>query len=171
MAGMSASAAAATSLADVCTTSHVRSALPANGTLFGLSMTPSSVTANPVYNASTSGQLFFPNATYDYCNVTFSYTHNGRGDNVNLQYWLPSPAKFQKRFLATSGMAYSINGGTNSLPGGVMYGAVAGITDGGFVVFDNSLGTVFLLANGTINYEALYIMGYRGIGEMTVIGR
>ena len=55
IAGVSATTAAATSLADVYTTSHVRSALLANGTLFGLSMTPSSVTANPAYNASTSG--------------------------------------------------------------------------------------------------------------------
>lgn len=115
--------------------------------------------------------MFFPDATYDYCNVTFSYAHNGRGDNVNLQYWLPSPTNFQKRFLATGGMAYAINGGTGSLPGGVMYGAVAGITDGGFGGFDNSLDTVFLFANGTINYEALYMMGYRGIGGITMIGK
>lgn len=53
----------------------------------------------------------------------------------------------------------------------MVYGTVAGIVDGGFRGFDNSLDTVFLLANGNINYEALHMMGYRGIGEMKMIGK
>lgn len=109
-------------MAGVSATTAVAASLPANDILFGLSMNPSSVTASPVYNASASGQFVFPNATYDYCNVTFSYAHKGRGDNVNLQYWLPNPANFQKCFLATGGVAYAINGGISSLPVSVMYG-------------------------------------------------
>ncbi|KAI3023166.1 Ankyrin repeats (3 copies) family protein [Aspergillus niger] len=166
MAGLSATAAHAASLADVCTTSNVKAALPSS--VYGLTMIPSSVTASPVYNASTSGQVFFPDATYDYCGVTFNYTHNGRGDTVKLQYWLPAPESFENRFLATGGMAYMITGGSSYLPGGVMYGAVAGTTDGGF---GGELDTAFLLANGTINYEALYSMGYHGIGELTIVGK
>jgi tannase len=121
----------AASLADLCTTSYVRSSLPLNGTLLGIILDPDSVTAHPIYNASTAAANFFPAATYDYCNVTLSYSHEGRGDAVHLQYWFPASEKFQNRYLSTGGGGYAINSKTQSLPGGVMYGAVAGVTDGG----------------------------------------
>ncbi|KAM0159879.1 hypothetical protein ACHAPG_003311 [Botrytis cinerea] len=160
--------ASAESLTDVCTTAVAKAALPADGTLLGSSVIPSSVTANVVYNTSVSGQTFFPDATVDFCNVTFAYTHNGRGDNVVLTLWLPSPENFQNRWLSSGGMAYSINSGTTNLVGGVMYGAASGLTDGGFdTVFDS----VFLLDNGTINWEPTYMFGYQAIGELTTLGK
>ena len=129
----SAAIAHAASLSDVCTTSHVKSSLPSNGTFTGITLNASSVTANAVYNNSVSGETFFPDATFDYCNVTFSYNHNGLdGDKVALTYWLPAPTDFKNRFLTTGGEAYNINKGTSSsgsLPGGIIYGAVAGLTE------------------------------------------
>lgn len=172
LASLLASGAYATSsLADVCTSSYVRQAMPSNGTIEGIIVNLSSVTANPVYNASSSGQEFFPDATFDYCNVTVSYSHDGLQDNVNLYYWLPSPSSFQNRYLATGGGGFAINSGTGSLPGGIIYGAVAGSTDGGFGSFNNELTDVILYANGTLNYDALYMFGYRAIGEQTMIGK
>ncbi|TEY54697.1 hypothetical protein BOTCAL_0239g00190 [Botryotinia calthae] len=163
-----AATASAESLTDICTTAVAKAALPANGTLLGSSVIPSSVTANVVYNTSVSGQTFFPDATVNFCNVTFAYTHNGRGDNVVLTLWLPSPENFQNRWLSSGGMAYSINSGTTNLVGGVMYGAASGLTDGGFdTVFDS----VFLLDNGTINWEPTYMFGYQAIGELTTLGK
>ncbi|PSK34248.1 hypothetical protein B9Z65_8574 [Elsinoe australis] len=166
---LSATAHAAT-LQDVCTTSHVQASLPAEGDIDGVTVDSSSVYATPVYNASVSGADFYPDATFDYCNVSFAYSHNGRDDQVLLQYWLPSPDKFQNRYLATGGGGFAISSQTQSLPGGIIYGAAAGTTDGGFGGFSNNFDSVFLLANGTINYEALYMFGYRGIGEATQIG-
>ncbi|THV46940.1 hypothetical protein BGAL_0347g00020 [Botrytis galanthina] len=163
-----AATASAESLTDICTTAVAKAALPADGTLFGSSVIPSSVTANVVYNTSVSGQTFFPDATVNFCNVTFAYTHNGRGDNVVLTLWLPAPENFEKRWLSSGGMAYSINSGTTNLVGGVMYGAASGLTDGGFdTVFDS----VFLLDNGTINWEPTYMFGYQAIGELTTLGK
>lgn len=49
-----AAAVNASSLADVCTASNIQAALPANGTLLGIDLIPSAVTASAVYNASTS---------------------------------------------------------------------------------------------------------------------
>ncbi|KAF5878767.1 putative tannase subunit protein [Botrytis fragariae] len=163
-----AATASADSLTDICTTAVAKAALPADGTLFGSSVIPSSVTANVVYNTSVSGQTFFPDATVNFCNVTFSYTHNGRGDNVVLTLWLPAPENFENRWLSSGGMAYSINSGTSNLVGGVMYGAASGLTDGGFdTVFDS----VFLLENGTINWEPTYMFGYQALGELTTLGK
>ncbi|RDW56529.1 carboxylic ester hydrolase-31 [Coleophoma cylindrospora] len=158
----------AASLATACTAANALAALPANGTLPGSYVISSSVTANAVYNTSVSGQTFFPDATVDFCNVTFAYSHEGRGDTVGLTLYLPSPDNFQNRWLASGGMAYSINGGVTNLIGGVMYGAASGLTDGGFnTAFDSA----FLLANGTIDWVPTYMFGYQAIGEMTTLGK
>jgi tannase len=161
----------AASLADVCTVEHVQASLPAAGTILGLTLDASSVTANPVYNASTTGNDFFPAATYDYCNLTLSYSHDGYDDITHIQYWFPAPEKFQKRYLSTGGGGYAINSGTQSFPGGVQYGAVAGSTDGGFGSFSTQLDSVVLKANGSINWNAIHMFGYQAIGELTQIGK
>jgi tannase len=164
--------ASAASLTEVCNSAYVQASLPTtDGTTAGITIDVTSATANAVYNTSVSGQTFFPDATFDYCNVTFAYSHNGKDDKVLLEYWLPSPDNFKNRYLSTGGMAYAINGGTSNLPGGVMYGAVAGITDGGFGGFDTSWDAVFLKSNGSINWDSVYMIGYQGIGEMTTIGK
>ncbi|CAI7611313.1 unnamed protein product [Penicillium glandicola] len=164
-------AAHAATLQDVCTTSHAKSALPASGFVDGISMDTSTLTASPVYNTSVSGQYFYPDATFSYCNVTFAYTHTGRDDQVWLELWLPAPDQYQNRWLSTGGGGFAINSGSSSLPGGIIYGAAAGITDGGFGGFTSQLDDVFLLANGTINRDALYMFGYEAHHELTVIGK
>lgn len=111
LAAMSLTAHAA-SLADVCTTSYVAAHLPASGYYgdYALTVDSSSVTANPVYNFSVGAVYspFFPAATFDYCNVSFTYSHDGRDDSVLLTLWLPAPDKFQNRYLTTGGGTYKI---------------------------------------------------------------
>ena len=168
-----ASAANATSsLSEVCSSTYAQAALPEDGTLPGITIDTSSVVATATYNASVTGNVMYPDTgAFDYCNVTFAYTHTGRNDRVLVTYWLPAPAKFQNRFLATGGGGLAINSGNGSVAGGIPYGAAAGLTDGGFGGFDNQWDSVFLLANDTVNWEAVYMFGYQGIHEMTVIGK
>ena len=161
----------AASLTDVCTTAYVQASLPPDDFYTGITIDPSSVVVTPFTGASVSDQVFFPNAVFDYCNVTFAYTHNGRNDQVLVTYWVPTPANFQNRYLSTGGGGFAINSGNGSLPGGIIYGAVAGATDGGFGSFDTQSDAVFLLANGSVNWESLYMFGYEGIHELTVIGK
>lgn len=172
-AGLGLTAAQATSLKDVCTTTYAKSALPASTKFQGLTLHPSSITANAVYNASTTDEDDWPDVYgYDYCNVTMAYSHNGiQGDEVLLEFWLPAPEKFQNRWLSTGGFGYAINGDGDDLPGGVIYGAVSGQTDGGYGGFSVELDDVFLLANGTINRQALYMQGYQAHYEMSMIGK
>ncbi|KAJ9665464.1 hypothetical protein H2201_004346 [Coniosporium apollinis] len=167
----SAAAVRAVSLNDVCTTSYVQASMPSDDFYLGITIDPASVLANPVTNTSVRGQNDYPDATFDYCNVTFAYTHNGRNDTVHVRYWLPTPEKFQNRYLSTGGGGYAINSGTRSLPGGIIYGAVAGATDGGFGSFNTNFNQVFLIQNGTINWESLFMFGYQGIHEMSVLGK
>ena len=75
------------------------------------------------------------------------------------------------RYLSTEGGRFAINSGDRSLPGGVRYGAVAGITDGGFGDFSINLEKFWLLANGTGNYDLFYMFGYQAIHVLTLLGQ
>ncbi|KAF2157405.1 feruloyl esteras-like protein B precursor [Myriangium duriaei CBS 260.36] len=161
----------AVSLNDVCTSSYAVASLPTSNLPLGVTIDKSSVTASPVTNASVHGSVMYPDATFAYCNVTFAYSHNGLNDKVLVQYWLPAPSSFKNRYLATGGGGLAINSGSQSLPGGIIYGAAAGLTDGGFGSFNTQWDAVFLLANGTINWPSVYMMGYQAIHENTVIGQ
>jgi tannase len=63
-----ATAANAATLGQVCTTSNVQAALPADGFYNGITIDSTSVTASPVYNTSVSGNYMYPDGTFDYCN-------------------------------------------------------------------------------------------------------
>lgn len=130
--------ARATTITEVCTPSYVQSSLVFDSIINGIVIDSSSVTANIVTDASANGDNNFPDAVFDYCNVTFAYSHNGVDDQVHVWYRLPTPDTFKNRYLSTGGGGYAINSGSGSLPGGVTYGAVAGATDGGFGSFSTS---------------------------------
>ncbi|KAJ5830005.1 uncharacterized protein N7525_008258 [Penicillium rubens] len=160
-----AASASAASLADVCTVSNVQSALPSNGTLLGINMIPSTVTASPVYNASAG---MGSTETYTYCNVTVTYEHTGKGDSVVIKYAFPKPSDFKKRFYVAGGGGFSLS---SDATGGLEYGAVGGATSAGYDAFNNSYDEVVLYGNGTINWDATYMFAYQALGEMTKIGK
>ena len=162
--------AQATTLGKVCTTSRAKDSVSMQGLLPGINTANSVVTANPVYNVSVSDEPYYPDATFEYCNVTMTYSHHGKNDKVLLNFWLPSPEKFENRWVSTGGFGYAINV-ESTLPGGVIYGAATGRTDGGFGGFDASFDNVFPLANGTSNQDALYMFGYQAHHEMSSIGK
>lgn len=136
---------------DVCMISYAQVSLPSNNFYPGLTIDPSSVRATPDFNAEVIDQNMFPNAVFDYCNGTFSYSHSGFDDQVLVTYWLPTPDNFQNRYLSTGGGGLAINSANGSVPGGIIYGAVAGLTDGGFGSFETESDAVFLVQNGTVN--------------------
>ncbi|KAJ5949395.1 tannase subunit [Penicillium verhagenii] len=112
--------AQAATLDDVCTASHAKAAIPRYGLLPGIVTTDSVITASPVYNVTVTDEVYYPDATFDYCNVTMTYSHHGKHDTVLLNLWLPAPEKFQNRWVSTGGFAFAINV-EDTLPGGVIY--------------------------------------------------
>lgn len=162
------------SLTDVCTVANVQAALPLNGTIAGVSLIPSSVTAN-VANASTStgapgGMRKRADAGSTYCNVTVQYSHTGRSDSVKLWYTFPAPADFENRFYVGGGGGYTLS--TSDPTGGLSYGAVSGSTDVGYGGFDSvSLDEVVLDGNGTLNWDNIYMFSYKALGETTLVGK
>lgn len=173
-AALSIAVANGASLASVCTTSYLQSVLPTEDLYAGaiaLTIDPSSVTANPVYNLSSSGEADYPDAIINYCNVTLAYSNPGRNNVVHVWFGLPEPSAFKNRYLSTGGGGYAINSGDKVFAGGVQYGAVTGTTDGGFGSFDTHFDAVFPLQNGTANEEALFKFGYEAHHELTTIGK
>ncbi|UQC89827.1 tannase [Colletotrichum lupini] len=161
--------AGTSSLADVCTVENVQNALPSNGTLLGIDLVPSSITASPVYNATSGGGMMGGSSTpLTYCNVTVAYTHTGKGDTVNLKYAFPSPDVFKNRFYVAGGGGFSLSSDST---GGISYGAAGGATDAGYDAFNNSYDEVVLYGNGSINWDATHMFGYQALGEMTQVGK
>lgn len=158
-------------LADLCTVSNVQAALPANGTILGVELLPSTVTANAVYNASTStgGLAKRADTGSTYCNVTVYYTHTGKDDSVQLWYTLPAPDAFENRFYIGGGGGYTLS--TSSPTGGLDYGAVSGSTDAGYDGWDYSLDEVVLSGNGSLNWDNIYMFSYQALGETALVGK
>ncbi|KAI9369214.1 tannase [Aspergillus egyptiacus] len=181
-AAAAAASTSASSLAAVCTVSHVRSILPSNGTLLGIDLIPSAVTAS-VYNASSSSGssasttaggvamgvgMGASSSTNDYCNVTVAYRHTGKNDKVVAKYAFPAPDQFKNRFYVAGGGGFSLS---SDATGGLEYGAVGGATDAGYDAFSYSYDEVVLYGNGTINWDATHMFGYQALGEMTKLGK
>jgi len=160
---------ATASLSQVCTTAYAKAHLPTNP--FGITIDPNSIQVSAVQNYTAADSTNYPGGSFDYCNVTLAYSHNGLNDSVLLTYWMPAPAAFKKRYLSTGGGGLAINSGASSLAGGLLYGAVAGETDGGFGSFSTQFDAVFLLANGTVNWNSVYMFGYKAHYELAEIGK
>ncbi|KAH9224859.1 Tannase/feruloyl esterase [Leptodontidium sp. 2 PMI_412] len=160
-------AASNSTLATLCTVSNIQAALPANGTLNGIDLIPSSVTANAIYNGSLSagfGSTADTN-TYNYCNVTVSYAHTGKNDNIVLAYTFPSPDSFTNRFYVGGGGGYALS---SSSTGGLAYGAASGFTDAGY---DGDYDANVLAGSGSLIYDNMHMFGYKALGEMTTVGK
>lgn len=155
----------AASLADLCTVSNVQAALPANGTLLGIQLLPSTVTASAVYNASAG---MGSSATYNYCNVTVSFTHTGKGDTIPVKFAFPEPSNFQNRFYLSGGGGFSLS---SDATGGLAYSAASGATSASYDAFNYSYDEKVLYGNGSINWDATYDFAYVALGELTKIGK
>ncbi|KAJ9660086.1 hypothetical protein H2198_002783 [Neophaeococcomyces mojaviensis] len=163
------------SLDDVCTVSNVQAVLPSNGTLLGINLIPSAVTASAVYNSSADsaggmgmGMGGSSTANYPYCNVTVTYTHPGKNDEVVIKYAFPQPSDFKNRFYVAGGGGYSLS---STATGGLQYGAAGGATSAGYDAFTQSYDDVVLYGNGSINWDATHMFGYQALGEMTILGK
>ncbi|KAJ5097733.1 hypothetical protein N7456_008454 [Penicillium angulare] len=167
---VAATVASATSLSSICTDSYAKQALPLDA-IDGVTIDASSVSTSLVTNY-TASSIFFPTDTFNYCNLTFAYSHDGiDGDLVHVQYWLPEPSKFKNRYVSTGGGGWAINSGSQSIPTAIIAGGVGGLTDGGFGNFNTQFSSAALLANGTINWQATYMFGYQAQNELAIFGK
>lgn len=77
------SAASASTLASICSTSNIQNSLPSSSDIDGLIFRD--VTAQAVYNSSVEAGNNYPAATgRNFCNVTVAYKHAGKDDAVGF---------------------------------------------------------------------------------------
>ncbi|XDG04740.1 hypothetical protein ABKA04_004355 [Annulohypoxylon sp. FPYF3050] len=161
----------AASLADYCTVEYVASVLPTQDLGLAITVDPSSVSVALATNKSVSSE-WYTASVIDYCNVTFAYSHNGlNNDTVHVSYLVPPPGTFSNRYVSTGGGGLAINSGASYSPTGIIVGAVSGITDGGFGNFNTQYDAAFLLAEGTVNWQATYMFGYQAHHELATLGK
>ncbi|KAI0880917.1 feruloyl esterase-like protein B precursor [Annulohypoxylon maeteangense] len=159
------------SLADYCTVDYATSVLPIQDLGLGITIDTSSVSASLTTNRSVSSE-WYAASVIDYCDVTFAYSHNGlNNDTVHVSYLVPTPESFSNRYVSTGGGGLAINSGAFYSPTGIIVGAVSGITDGGFGNFNTQYNAAFLLAEGTVNWQATYMFGYQAHHELAMLGK
>ncbi|RMY40094.1 hypothetical protein D0865_12651 [Hortaea werneckii] len=189
MASVFAGSVNAVSLSELCTVSNVQAAVKSLDIL-GIDLSASSITAG-IANSSSSGGGMAMNKrqemsqgdseSYVYCgqisnnpqpferNVSMTYAHTGRDDEVALLYAFPAPSDFTNRFYVAGGGGYSLS---SSATGGLEYGAAGGATGAGYGSLEGtSYDDVILYGNGSINWDATYMFGYQALGEMTIVGK
>lgn len=85
-------------------------------------------------NYTNTGSTFWPDYTINFCEITFLYSHQNQNDSTGVNYWMPTLAAFENRFLATVGAANNINNGSGAADtgGAISLGAVGGLTDACF---------------------------------------
>ncbi|KAM6511947.1 hypothetical protein FALCPG4_016934 [Fusarium falciforme] len=115
---------------------------------------------------------WFPTSTVDCCDIAFAYSRGGiANDKSQVPYWTSPPDEFKNRYLSTCGGGFAINRATRYAPSGIIAGAVSGQTNGGFGSFATNFNKVFLLANGTANWQAVRMHGYQAYHELALIAK
>ena len=131
--------------------------------------------AAPVCPCESLVKVALPNTTIDSagihpsdgsCRVTATVTHPPSGERVKIFIGLPA-TNWNGRFRGNGGGGFS-GGSASSLRGPVAQGYAAGATDTGH---EGGSGSFALDANGRLNWQAIQNNAYRGIHDMTVVGK
>lgn len=105
-----------------------------------------------------------------FCQVNVSLTHQGTGDHVNNQVWLPLTG-WNGIFLGVGGGGY-VAGSWASLAPAVELGYAAVSTDAGHVSNDTGNATSWaLVSDGNVNQYLLLDFASRSVHDMTVLGK
>src|SRR5687768_7334745 len=131
--------------------------------------------AKPVCPCEDLAKVSIPNTTIDsatidptngWCRVTATVTHPPSRERVKVFIGLPV-TNWNGRFRGNGGGGYS-GGSASSLRGPVAQGYAAGATDTGH---EGGSGKFALDENGRLNWQSIQNNAYRGIHDMTVVGK
>ncbi|KAF4219603.1 hypothetical protein CNMCM8980_002750 [Aspergillus fumigatiaffinis] len=111
----------------------------------------------------------------DFCNITISYTHNGEGDHINIETWLPLDT-WNGRLQAVGGggwVAGRFPLSYFSMNGAIAQGYVTTTTDAGLLDPNGQIvytpDSWALNSNGTANLVALKNLASVSLGDQAVI--
>ncbi|HWN94355.1 MAG TPA: tannase/feruloyl esterase family alpha/beta hydrolase [Methylomirabilota bacterium] len=129
----------------------------------------------PVCPCEDLAKVSLPNTTIDsaqldpsngWCRITATVTHPPSSERVKVWIGLPV-TNWNGRFQGNGGGGFS-GGSAGSLRGPVARGFAAGATDTGH---EGGNGSFALDENGRLNWQSIVNNAYRGIHDMTVVGK
>ncbi|KAK1706961.1 Tannase/feruloyl esterase [Colletotrichum acutatum] len=136
-----------------------------------------STTANPFANfTQNSGwkpeAALVPPEGVTACNVTVSYARPNSDSVVTVYIWLPLHDTYNSRFLGIGGGGWLAGEiGDDVMAGYTALGYAVATTDGGYQHNPYLTADSWLFNDGKPNLEALENFAYRGLHEMTLIGK
>ena len=160
--------ASATANATKCSPSTI-----AKPSLFGVNIL--NVVAQQVtsYSTTTTQDGAVPAANWtnlNFCNVSVTYTHPGRGDTIHVNIWLPL-SEWNGRFQGTGGGGWLTGLGSEGLAPAVGQGYAAAETDGGHTELNGSAASWALDSPGNVNLNLLQDFASVALNDMTIIGK
>lgn len=134
------------------------------------------VQANPVHNfAATSAEIEGTrvNGTWNdlnFCNVTVTYTHPGRHDEINVFVLLPFD-NWNGRFLGTGGGGWRTGRPWDQIAPNTADGWASASTDGGHSQYDSSAESWILDSNGNVNLTGLQNFASVALNDLAITGK
>ncbi|KAK1141526.1 hypothetical protein N8T08_008938 [Aspergillus melleus] len=149
---------ATTAQAGNCSSRGIAPPVIPEGRVLGLS-------ASPVRNYQTED-----NSTLNFCNVTVTYTHPGKDDNIHVTVWLPLSG-WSGRLQGSGGGGYAMRHDDSYLAEAVAlkYSVVA--TDGGHEAVSSVSESWSLGADSNVNMALLEDFASIGLNDAALIGK
>lgn len=161
---MSAAAGAVNaSLADRCT-----AATFTNLGVFGAEVLD--IGANPVHDFSTTSDYGQSYSGLNFCNVTVTYTHPGRGDTINVFAALPLK-DWNGRFQGRGGGGFIMGYNASILAPATAQGFAIASSDGGHTSTVQSAESWALNSPGNVNLNLLEDYAYTALSDLTLFGK
>ncbi|KAL1581788.1 hypothetical protein WHR41_09534 [Cladosporium halotolerans] len=157
-------------ITEVCSAQNIPSPVVFGATILGIEATPVtnfSHDAGTPYSVWTKSQF----AGLNFCNVSVTYTHPGRGDEIHVQTLLPELDNWNGRFLGASGGGWSATLGLLNLIPAVDAGFAVADTDAGAPVNSLSSESWALLSPGNPDIARLDTFAGQALHEQSIIGK
>lgn len=142
-----------------------------------ITYTPSNCAASAIPTPSVYGASILSVSAFEstlestsvgFCNVTFTYTHPGQNDLI--QVWLGLPNVWNGRFQGVGGGGW-VTGVPSQMVPAILRGYAAVSTDGGHDAFSQTADSWALVSPGNVNLYALQNFASVTLNDMTVLGK
>lgn len=128
------------------------------------------VSASAVQNFSTTTEEGQSYSGLNFCNVTVTYTHPGRGDTVNVFAALPLNG-WNGRFQGRGGAGFVTGFDAAAIAPETAKGFAVASTDGGHTIYDMSAQSWALNSPGNIDWNLLEDYAHKALSDLTLFGK
>jgi feruloyl esterase len=106
----------------------------------------------------------------NFCNVTVTYEHPGKNDEIHVSVWLPNSDKWNGRFQGTGGGGWVMGSGADVLAPAINLNYAAANTDGGLPT-TGDISSWATISEGNVNLYALDTFASTGLDDLAKFGK